>query len=454
MILNNTLEVFIITYNREKYLRNTLAQIFDEQSPIKNCKITVLDNASSDGTSSLVKEYSLKHSNLFYEKKRKNIGGNANLCEAYAKASFEYAWVLCDDDKYCWDDWYLVERYMSQSFPCICLGGDASHNLYDANILDHQYALIYALTYTPLCIFRTDAISDTLLANMYESTYSLFPQLVLPIYCVNNDIKIPHLNKCVVEFCRDTNTDGSYYRGSLFSDCVPRREFYEFCCSFASILQYVENHDIAFKSLEYSMDPHFGGKEKFYNFLINIALNQGAWNFFGDVFSILPPQDKSYLLEQLDSRRSEVLSSKINRGYHIKSGIYQIDYVGKDKFAWTREIDCFMTFFSSVAATGFRLCFKVPLEVFSDSDFYIEISSENEQFSTVCHHFMNEQVELKFVFNSIDKDNKRIPIKITCSRLWKACDYLSNRTSRVMGISIDDRSLRGVDIVLSSLKFF
>ena len=58
MTLSDVLEIILITYNRERFLKRTFEQIFDnEKSPIKNLEVTILDNNSTDGTSDLIKKY-------------------------------------------------------------------------------------------------------------------------------------------------------------------------------------------------------------------------------------------------------------------------------------------------------------------------------------------------------------------------------------------------------------
>ena len=45
MFIEDKLEIFLVTYNRAELLDNTLCQIFNDKSPIKNCEIKIIDNA-------------------------------------------------------------------------------------------------------------------------------------------------------------------------------------------------------------------------------------------------------------------------------------------------------------------------------------------------------------------------------------------------------------------------
>ena len=104
-MLKDKLEIILVTYNRKPYLEDTLNQLFCDESPIKDCNFTILDNCSTDGSSELIQEYSKKYNNIKHIRHNKNIGGNANITRAIEIATKKYFWVLCDDDKYDWTNW-------------------------------------------------------------------------------------------------------------------------------------------------------------------------------------------------------------------------------------------------------------------------------------------------------------------------------------------------------------
>src|SRR4051812_4124120 len=92
------LEILIFTYNRAESLRRTLSQFTSE--PIRNCRLTVLDNHSTDNTPQVCSEAQGSHSNLRIVRHPKNIGGLANYLRAIELAAAPYSWVICDDDSY------------------------------------------------------------------------------------------------------------------------------------------------------------------------------------------------------------------------------------------------------------------------------------------------------------------------------------------------------------------
>ena len=54
----NKLEIFILTYNRESKLERTLQML--SNSSLKDLKITIMNNASTDGTLSVYEKYKEK----------------------------------------------------------------------------------------------------------------------------------------------------------------------------------------------------------------------------------------------------------------------------------------------------------------------------------------------------------------------------------------------------------
>ena len=182
--IKDKLKIILITYNRRNKLQETLNNILADNSPIKNFDITVLDNASTDGSSELLEEYCKKYSNLKHIRHRINIGGNANICRAFeygAVSGKEYVWVLCDDDKYDFDNWEEVEKRIYAKDDIICV---ADYVFPEGQKTNKAYQ-IFQLTFVPAGIYRTKIITDDVLTNMYDSIYTGFQQSVITIKTIN-----------------------------------------------------------------------------------------------------------------------------------------------------------------------------------------------------------------------------------------------------------------------------
>ncbi len=92
-----TLEVFILTYNRAKFLRESIESVL--ASSFKDFTLTVVDNCSTDNTKEVVDSFS--DPRLSYVKHPENIGGINNINSAIKMGKGDYIVLFHDDDKMC-----------------------------------------------------------------------------------------------------------------------------------------------------------------------------------------------------------------------------------------------------------------------------------------------------------------------------------------------------------------
>ena len=205
MNLKEKLQIILITYNRKNTLKTTLDEILSENSPIKDLPITILDNASTDGTSEMVDYYCTRFRNIEHVRHNRNIGGNANICRAFEMASKEYVWVLCDDDHFDFSNWGEISNALNS-------------NKYDMIFTINNLGIIYTLTlpillflssFVPGCIYRTQNLTETCMVNMYGSINTWFPQSIFSIdILVNNKGKYFIPSKNIVIRTVVDNLDG------------------------------------------------------------------------------------------------------------------------------------------------------------------------------------------------------------------------------------------------------
>lgn len=88
--------VLIPTYNRSELLKNALDSILKQDYP--NIEIIVSDNASTDSTNIVLKEYSEKYSFIRYYRNKENLGGFRNYILVTEKMRGKYFFLLPDDD--------------------------------------------------------------------------------------------------------------------------------------------------------------------------------------------------------------------------------------------------------------------------------------------------------------------------------------------------------------------
>lgn len=95
------LSICIPTYNRAEYIGEAIESVLQQITPdIKEkVEICVSDNASTDNTENLVKEYQKKNiCNIVYYKNKENIGADRNFLKVIEIANGEYCWWLGSDD--------------------------------------------------------------------------------------------------------------------------------------------------------------------------------------------------------------------------------------------------------------------------------------------------------------------------------------------------------------------
>lgn len=91
----SSLEVFILTYNRSLYLKQSIESVL--ASSFKDFTLTVVDNSSTDDTEQVVKSYD--DPRLKYVRHPENIGGINNINSAIKMSTGDYIVLFHDDDK-------------------------------------------------------------------------------------------------------------------------------------------------------------------------------------------------------------------------------------------------------------------------------------------------------------------------------------------------------------------
>lgn len=94
------LSICIPTFNRERYLDETLRSITSQLTDelLSKVEICVSDNASTDGTDRLLRDYQDRFDNVVTFRWDRNMGADYNYLKAVEIASGEYCWYLGSDD--------------------------------------------------------------------------------------------------------------------------------------------------------------------------------------------------------------------------------------------------------------------------------------------------------------------------------------------------------------------
>jgi abequosyltransferase len=97
---NVKLSIAIPTHNGAKYIREALDSIICQLNDIdEEIEIVISDNASTDQTPEIIKEYQRKYTFIKYFLNEENLGADRNFDLAVRRSIGEYVWLFSDDDK-------------------------------------------------------------------------------------------------------------------------------------------------------------------------------------------------------------------------------------------------------------------------------------------------------------------------------------------------------------------
>lgn len=226
-MIEDKIEILIPTYNRAQLLDNTLNSLLN--SPFKDCKITIRDNASPDETPEICKKYSKLFKNMQIIRNIKNRGLNANTLSSYAEATLPYVWILADNDflnfddcddfikaieseKYdliiCCSSWYAYKDVENPTFETarniseILKLKSKSENYLEnraqdlVNMIEGYYFTI--TTFLPSTVWKTSFIDSSSLKKCYDLISLSLPHYALLAKAINQNSLIYKTEKDVV----------------------------------------------------------------------------------------------------------------------------------------------------------------------------------------------------------------------------------------------------------------
>jgi len=94
------LSIAIPTYNGSCYIRDALDSIISQLEDIdEEVEILISDNASTDQTPEIIRDYQRKYPFIKYFHNEENVGADRNYDLAVRRAKGEFVWLFSDDDK-------------------------------------------------------------------------------------------------------------------------------------------------------------------------------------------------------------------------------------------------------------------------------------------------------------------------------------------------------------------
>lgn len=182
MTLKESLQILIPTYNRSAQLQGMLETLLADSSPVKNCEIKIIDNASTDNTAEICKQFSERFANVRIVRNRYNLGLSGNFIKAMTLADKKYFWIIFDNDKIDFTHWAPLEKALLSDHYDFVL---TTRYYLDANPDWAQVLLM--MIYLPAFICKTEHITSTVLTNAYHEAYTMHPQMALISKLVNEN---------------------------------------------------------------------------------------------------------------------------------------------------------------------------------------------------------------------------------------------------------------------------
>lgn len=92
------ISICIPTYNRGRFLRDLFESILEQQDYRCELEVVVSDNASTDDTAEVIRQYRDRFSSLVYDRAEHNMGADRNYLRVVELATGDWCWLMGSDD--------------------------------------------------------------------------------------------------------------------------------------------------------------------------------------------------------------------------------------------------------------------------------------------------------------------------------------------------------------------
>lgn len=193
--LSECLSIVIATFNHQDLLACTLSALLE--SPVRDCRITILNNKSTDGTLAVCDEYKNRFRQLEVYTQPVNLGGGSeNYIHAIEFCDTEYIWHLADDDQYDFSHFSDVEEaILSCQYDLIQVGAHQEGN-WDWGVSDTPrhlcekgYKYFRFSSFLPCDIFRYSYYTKYI-KEAYAAISLWYPHMPCLIHAYIDDVQI------------------------------------------------------------------------------------------------------------------------------------------------------------------------------------------------------------------------------------------------------------------------
>lgn len=221
-MLADQLEILIFTYNRGPSLERALSA-FDVE-PIRRCKITVLDNHSTDSTSDVCQRLAQRLPNFVHVRHPKNIGGLANYLRAVELAKAEYTWIICDDDQFDFSNAADLFAEIESSRSDVLSAGVHGHSITPGargNLRDFSLRepVFFGHSFVPSMIFRTALFDPDCIRAGYDNIDTMFPHFPFMIKLAEADRSIYVSREKIISKSTNLGYSGFRFMAGWLKSC-------------------------------------------------------------------------------------------------------------------------------------------------------------------------------------------------------------------------------------------
>lgn len=273
--LSESLSIVIATFNHQELLSSTLHALL--KSPVRDCRITVLNNKSTDGTLSVCENFKKLFKRLDVYTQPVNLGGGSeNYIHGIEFCDTEYIWHLADDDQYDFTYFSDVEdAILSGRYDLIQVGahqeGKWDWGVADTprHLCEKGYKYFRFSSFLPCDIFRYSYYTKYI-KEAYSAISLWYPHMPCLIHAYNDDIQIYVSKRRIVTAIIGHQSYNTFVprRGFIIlSDMLQTKEDKRRCIE----SQITDSLDMAFlKFIYYGRIPNNAEKGSIYKRLYNV----------------------------------------------------------------------------------------------------------------------------------------------------------------------------------------
>jgi len=194
-LLEHSLSVKLITYNRAERLESTL-KVWNHCA-LRNISLEILNNASTDTTEDVIERAKLENANIKSIRNPYNIGLAANILRSYERFTTDYCWLLCDDDNLTIDKTIELEEAIFKNVDFLLVGSFGLRKGLAGSIdpkkeFPSGSGFYFYGSFLPNIIFKREFINSNSMRLCYKTSGTLFPHapLLEEIYSKSNSAHI------------------------------------------------------------------------------------------------------------------------------------------------------------------------------------------------------------------------------------------------------------------------